>query len=383
VSRFDNYKWRGLYLAHLPFFEYCMLVQTKNVRDAIAADLEFDPKHPKHSTYVQRLACNKSQVVTITFNGQLSQFQTEEESVQGSHSVTAAMQNDLAGVLLGLFVPWNQLLDLFRQYAAGYEAKRDACASIWSIVEPTISLHNRNFASNIELLRKSKEGIRIDAALRKTMKMSQDSFDCDIDDVDPTNLDLDTEEPLNSLDENFSTESLIAAYHSIAISWHKESIAAGRRIPTLLSGTSRVWFLQSEDLLPLDIFWLNTYATSGLKFFPRTTLQHWESQIKGHVKLNEIDDIGLEERVAFEVDDFDLDLGDGVLLPILSTAGSVSNLADWRSQVGESPSGTTLTLLVNEDIPLNQKQQLVVEKVLSGALAWGGHSDSVQMVGCC
>jgi hypothetical protein len=30
-------------------------------------------------------------------------------------------------------------------------------------------------------------------------------------------------------------------------------------------------------------------------------------------------------------------------------------------------------LLVNEDIPLNPKQQLVVEKVLSGALAWGGH----------
>jgi hypothetical protein len=81
VSRFDNYKWRGPYLAHLPFFEYCMLVQTKNIRDVIAADLEFDLKHPKHGTYVQRLARNKSQVVTITFNGQLSQFQTEEESV--------------------------------------------------------------------------------------------------------------------------------------------------------------------------------------------------------------------------------------------------------------------------------------------------------------
>jgi hypothetical protein len=40
------------------------------------------------------------------------------------------MQNDLAEVLLGLFVPWNQLPDLFRQYAASYEAKQDACASI-------------------------------------------------------------------------------------------------------------------------------------------------------------------------------------------------------------------------------------------------------------
>jgi len=373
VSRFDNYKWRGPHLAHLPFWEYCMLVQTRNVRDAIAADLEFDPKHPKHGIYVQRLARNKSQVATVTFNGQLSQFQTEEESVQGGHPVTTAMQNDLAEVLLGLFVPWDQLPTLFRQHAADYGVKRDACANIWSIVEPTLSPHNRNFASNIELLRKSKEDIRIDAALRKTMKMSQDFFDHDIDDVDPAGLDLDTEEPPHSLGESFSTESLIAAYHSIATSWRKESIITGQRIPTLLSGISRVQFLQSENLLPLDIFRLNTHATSGLRFFPPTTLQHWESRIKCHNKLDEIDDISTEERLAFDVDDFDLDIGDGILRPILSSDESVPNLADRRSQVGHNPTGTTLTLLVNEDIPLNRKQQLVVEKVLSAALAWGCH----------
>jgi hypothetical protein len=43
ISRFDNYKWRGPHLADLAFFEYYMLVQTKSVRDSIAADLEFDP----------------------------------------------------------------------------------------------------------------------------------------------------------------------------------------------------------------------------------------------------------------------------------------------------------------------------------------------------
>jgi hypothetical protein len=129
-----------------------MLVQTKNVHDTIAADLEFDLKHPKHGIYVQRLACNKSQVVTVTFNSQLSQFQTEEESIQRGHPVTAALQNNLAEVLLRLFVLWNHLPDLFRQYAAGYEAKQEACTSIWSIVEPTLSLYNCNFANNIELL---------------------------------------------------------------------------------------------------------------------------------------------------------------------------------------------------------------------------------------
>ena len=78
-----------------------MLVQTKNVRDMIAADLDFDLEHPKHGIQVQRLARKKSQVVTVTFSGQLSQFQIEEEAIPGGHPVTTAMQNDLAEVRRG------------------------------------------------------------------------------------------------------------------------------------------------------------------------------------------------------------------------------------------------------------------------------------------
>jgi hypothetical protein len=71
----------------------------------IVTDLEFDPKHPKHSIQVQRLAHKRSQVATVTFSGYLSQFQAEEEGVPGGHSVTIVIQNNLAEVLLGLFVP--------------------------------------------------------------------------------------------------------------------------------------------------------------------------------------------------------------------------------------------------------------------------------------
>jgi hypothetical protein len=49
-------------------------------------------------------------------------------------------------------------------------------------------------------------------------------------------------------------------------------------------------------------------------------------------------------------------------------------VADRRSQVGDNPTGMSLALLVNEDIPLNDKQRLVVERVLSGALAWKHHA---------
>jgi len=82
-----------------------MLVQTKNLHNAISADIEFDSEHPKSTTYMQCLACQKSQISTITFNGQLSQFQPKEDSIQGSHPRTTTIKNNLAKVLLGLFVP--------------------------------------------------------------------------------------------------------------------------------------------------------------------------------------------------------------------------------------------------------------------------------------
>jgi hypothetical protein len=97
-------------------------------------------------------------------------------------------------------------------------------------------------------------------------------------------------------------------------------------------------------------------------------LQSWETQIKGLVKFDET-----EERLAYDIDDFDLDMGDGVLRPILASPESSSNVADRRSQVGDNPTGTSLTLLVSENVPLNEKQRLVVERVLSSALTWTRH----------
>jgi len=136
-----------------------MLVQTRKRCDATTSDVDFDSKHPKCDVYVQCLACTKSQVKTITFSGQLSQFQEEEDSIQGGHPYTTAIKNDFAKVLLGLFVPWDQLLSLFQQYALEYTSKQDAYAKIWNIIHPTLSQHNRNFAQNIQLLQKSKEDV--------------------------------------------------------------------------------------------------------------------------------------------------------------------------------------------------------------------------------
>jgi hypothetical protein len=72
------------------------------------------------------------------------------------------------------------------------------------------------------------------------------------------------------------------------------------------------------------------------------------------------------------MDDFDVDLGDGVLYPLLSSPESSLNVADRRCQVGDNHTSKGLTLLVNEDLPLHEKQRLVVERVLNG----GGEQQS-------
>lgn len=375
VSRFDNYKWRGPQLGHLTFFEYCMLIQPKNKFDSIASDIEFDPRHPKSNTHVQRLARIKSQILTVCFNGQLSQYQTEEDAIRGGHPTTAAMKNDLAEVLLGFFLPWDQLPAMFQRHASEYNTKRDACSKVWSIVEPTLSPHNRNFAQNMELLRKSREDARIDAALRNEPTESQETLEDDVEfeDMEPTDPDIDTEGTANSLQPEFTTESLIMAYHSVTTSWHKEHFAESKRIPSLSSPTSLVKRLQSRNLLPLDVFQIPAFSTLGIRFLPTATLQQWKSQIKALAKFDEPDDADIEDQVTFDLDDFNLDFDNGILRPTLNSTESLPNLSDRRAQIGENPSAATLTALVSEDVPLNIKQKLVVERVLSAALTWRHH----------
>ena len=192
-----------------------MLVQVKKSENDTAFDIEFDFKHSKSHTHLQHLICFKSQIRTVCFNDQLFLYQTEKKSVQEDHSTTNAIKNDLAEMLLRFFVSWNELSSLFWQYAPEYDSKQNVYFKIWIIVESTLSLHNCNFAQNFDLLQKSREDAKVDAALREFM----DSFDYDID-VDTESIDIDID--INDLVVHeqqsalqFSSETLILAYHFI------------------------------------------------------------------------------------------------------------------------------------------------------------------------
>ena len=77
-------------------------------------------------------------------------------------------------------------------------------------------------------------------------------------------------------------------------------------------------------------------------------------RIKGLVKLDEAEGIRDGDRLAFKIDDFDVDLGDYVLRPLLSSSESSLDIADRRHKVGDTSTSTDLTLLINKDISLNE-----------------------------
>lgn len=374
VSIFDNYRWRGQQLACLTLFEYCMLVRTTNIRDAIADDVNFDPSHPQSNTHVQRLARTSSQIATVTFNGQITELQASEDAVPGGHRKTAANMNDLAEILLGLFVPWDQLPALFQENANAVPTKRDACSRIWKVVEPTLVSYLRTFAANIDLLRKSREDSCADAKLRNAPIPVDNLFDRDVDELEIENLDSDSDESLMSLDECVSVETLIAAYHSIAKCWDRETLVAARCIPSLAPTITQNRGLPLQNLLPLNLIDNPAYGSSGLRLFPPSTLQQWETSLRELAKL--VEHNYTQDAVtapAYQLDDFNLNVADAILEPMLIERQPISALPDHQPTLNGICTPVSLTSLITETIPLNTKQRLVIERILGEALRWADH----------
>lgn len=369
VSLFDNYKWRGTPLASLTFFEYCMMLRMRSKRGTTDTDIEFDPAHPRYSTHTQRIAQTPAQVATVTFKGQLTQFQTDEDSIPGGHPQTDAILNDLAEILLGLFVPWHDLSAILSQFPT----TQNTYCRVWTVVEPTLAPHNREFAANIDLLRKSKEDCHTDAKLRRSAYKDDDFFDRHVADLDQGSCGSDNDdqnEISHSQNENFTAETLITAYHSIKQAWDRESFITARKIPALLRETT-----QGRNTSHINPRQLPNSASeaSGVNCFPTSLLQNWQCRLKSLAATNHDDPTTAQNDSSFQLDDFGHDIGDGFLQPTLIDSDVLHSAESRHLQLRENPTANSLISLLSEDIPLNEKQKFIVHKVLSEALTWADH----------
>ena len=149
------------------------------------------------------------------------------------------MENELAAILLALFVPWENLPPLFNDVMSicddGCNANCDqsshtglqACAIVWARVKGTLPEHVQEFARNVELLRKSKDDVDVDLAERNAAASAmQATFNPDFGDNDEV-LDEGSVQVNGSIDD----DTLRISYHLIRRRWKKEDsiIAAGVR----------------------------------------------------------------------------------------------------------------------------------------------------------
>ncbi len=69
---------------------------------------------------------------------------------------TAEGYNDIAVILLALFVPWDRLQSLFADMGATDDNYSSFCWAIWCLYYPTLDDHVRYYATNVLQMRKSK-----------------------------------------------------------------------------------------------------------------------------------------------------------------------------------------------------------------------------------
>lgn len=142
-----------------------------------------------------------------------------------------------------------------------------------------------------------------------------------------------------------------------------------RRTTTLASFSFLHLSLQPRNLRPFHIPDKSLCESSGLSWFPASALQGWRDHIKNITKLTDRDPYA-ETSATTEPDhdDFNLEFVDDVLVSTLTDSAPLPDLQQYRLRVDENPTGASITSLVCEMVPLNEKQRIVVEKVLAEAL---------------
>src|SRR5467141_1086199 len=331
---------------------------------------------------------------TVTLLGTLSKYQQDEDSIRGGHPETLAMQNDLAEILLALFVPWETLPSLFDDVMSicGDECNAvcdqschtglQACSIVWSRIVNTLPERVQDLARNVEILRKSKDDVDVDMAERKAAASAmQDAFNPDPEDIE--NMVDETTEINGSVDD----DTLRLSYHLVRQRWAKEDRVTATDITPLLQPWDEPPTLSVESFKPILVD-----STSGIRQdVSANTLKLWSDLIKGVEAQNANDSADTAGGVTQDMSDLDNDDNDnddnddwedyedndqGTLDPVLTfttstTAGS-DHIAELKTRLAQDPSPSNITRLITEVIPLNKKQKRTVSMVLYHAMRLQG-----------
>ena len=94
--------------------------------------------------------------------GPLSIEEPIEDAVRGGHIDTDARQNDASLILLALYVPWQQLPQMFQDKGATISSYVSFCSQLWDHIYPSLEEYIRFAADNMMQMRKGRIGAKLD-----------------------------------------------------------------------------------------------------------------------------------------------------------------------------------------------------------------------------
>jgi hypothetical protein len=227
--RISILRMEGSDLRDLCLYEYVKVIRKRVAKHRTGGDIDFHVNYPEHGEKTQVICGPDSIPRTVALVGQLSQYQYNENRIQGGHPEILAMQNDLAAILLALFVPWETLpflvSDVMSIYGEGCDAHCDrlnhtglhVCSIVWKRIKDTLPEHVQELAQNVELLRKSKDDIKVDMVERVAAASAmQITFNPDLDDAEEI---LDERDQITGAVDD---DTLRLSYHLIRQRWTRE-----------------------------------------------------------------------------------------------------------------------------------------------------------------
>jgi hypothetical protein len=272
-------------------------------------------------------------------------LEDQQDAITGEYQNTGPIWNDHCQVLLGLFIPWDQLPEMFEEHGTDYANPTDACSHIWTIVEELQPSYIQRLASNVSLLRKSKEDADAD-------RLARDEELLNFDDVAWENMadeDSDTE-MVPYKPRVMSKPELFHAYRIIRAKWEAQSTTPGTQQPLEL---------RAESLVSLPTSLLK--ADDSLSYFDEHIRNMWKLELKSLLKSRsnepELDSAhghGLRDQAE-----------DAVFEPNFVTAADYGmDIQHIRLSLGPSPSIDEVFDYITVAFTPNKKQGLIIKNVL-------------------
>ncbi len=159
-TTFDHYWGRGSKLQNFGLFVYMRIISIYPHKLAISGGIDFASSHPNSLTYVQQHFTKPGSQAEVKLLRPLFDNDGGGKIIPVDGSETLEGLNNIAIILLTLFVPWNRLQPLFSEMSATNDNYLSFSWTIWCFFYPMLDNHIKYYAINILQMRKSRINAR-------------------------------------------------------------------------------------------------------------------------------------------------------------------------------------------------------------------------------